>query len=90
MRYIVRVNRVVATLEEGREGRDYQYGAGCNASVTPIAELIGGSGEPIASRLEPHDTLADTSRTKELLVWEVGVLLGNGTAELKMESAINK
>ncbi|MEK7113938.1 MAG: NAD-dependent dehydratase, partial [Patescibacteria group bacterium] len=60
-------------------------GAGNNASVVRIAELVGGPVEHAAARLEPHDTLADNTLAKELLGWEPSVSLEDGIAELKKE-----
>jgi nucleoside-diphosphate-sugar epimerase len=45
--------------------------------------MIGGPSVHIPPRLEPHDTLADTRKAKELLGWSPTVSLEEGIAELK-------
>lgn len=83
VRDVVRANLLAATSENVRKGEVINIGAGKNASVNRIAELIGGPVEHIAPRLEPHDTLADNGRAKELLSWSPEVTLEDGIAELK-------
>lgn len=85
VRDVVRANILVARSEKVGKGEVINIGAGQNASVARVAKLIGGPIEHIPARLEPHDTLADNSRAKELLGWEPGVSLEEGIAELKKE-----
>ena len=85
VRDVVRANMLAAHSQKVGKGEVINIGAGQNASVTRVAELIGGPIEYIASRLEPHDTLADNTRAKELLGWEPTVSLEEGIAELKKE-----
>lgn len=85
VRDVVRANILAAQSERVGKGEVINIGAGQNASVVRVAELIGGPIEYIAARLEPHDTLADNTRAKELLGWEPTVLLEDGIAELKKE-----
>jgi UDP-glucose 4-epimerase len=82
VRDVVRANILAAGSAVGR-GEVINIGAGQNASVNKVAELIGGPVEHIAPRLEPHDTLADNSLAKKLLGWEPQVSLEEGIAELK-------
>ncbi|MEK7074482.1 MAG: hypothetical protein AAB968_01840, partial [Patescibacteria group bacterium] len=75
------------------KGEVINIGAGRNFSVGELAKLIlrtesdpdgiGGKVEYIASRLEPHDSLADTSLAQKLLGWEPEVTLEEGIEELK-------
>lgn len=88
VRDVVRANLLAATSEKVGKGEVINIGAGKNASVNRIAELIGGPVEHIAPRLEPHDTLADTSRARELLGWEPTVSLEDGIAELKQQYGV--
>jgi len=84
---IVHANILAAHSQKVGKGEIINIGAGQNASVARVAELIGGPVEYIAARLEPHDTLADNSLAKELLNWEPTVSLEDGMAELKKESS---
>lgn len=83
VRDVVQANLLAATSEKVGMGEVINIGAGKNASVNKIAELIGGPVEHIPARLEPHDTLADNSLAKKLLDWEPQVSLEEGIAELK-------
>lgn len=88
VRDVVRANMLAAQSEHVGKGEVINIGAGRNASVLKIAELIGGPVEHIPPRLEPHDTLADASRARELLGWEPTVSLEEGIAELKKEYGV--
>ncbi len=83
VRDVVRANILAAKSSNVGKGEVINIGAGKNASVLKIAELIGGPVEHIAPRLEPHDTLADNALAKQLLGWEPTVTLEEGIAELK-------
>lgn len=85
VRDIVRANILAAHSQKVGKGEVINIGAGHNVSVARVAELIGGPVKHIASRLEPHDTLADNTRAKKLLGWEPTVSLEDGIAELKKE-----
>ncbi|TSC69804.1 MAG: NAD-dependent epimerase/dehydratase [Parcubacteria group bacterium Gr01-1014_49] len=82
---VVRANILAARSQKVGNGEVINIGAGRNASVARVAELIGGPIEHIAPRLEPRDTLADNSRARELLGWEPSVSREDGIAELKKE-----
>lgn len=82
VRDVVRANLLAAESPLGK-GEVINIGAGKNASVNRVAELLGGPVEHIAARLEPHDTLADNSLAKKLLGWEPQVTLEEGITELK-------
>jgi UDP-glucose 4-epimerase len=83
VRDVVQANLLAATSEKVGRGEVINIGAGKNASVNTIAELVGGPVGHIPARLEPHDTLADNSLAKKLLNWEPQVSLEDGIAELK-------
>jgi nucleoside-diphosphate-sugar epimerase len=83
VRDVVRANVLAATSAKVGKGEVINIGAGTNASVNRVAQLIGGPTEHIAPRLEPRDTLADTSLAKALLGWEPEVSLEEGISELK-------
>lgn len=85
VRDVVRANLLAAQSDKVGGGEVINIGAGKNASVNHIAELIGGPVEYVAARLEPHDTLADNRRAKELLGWTPTISLQDGIAELKRE-----
>ncbi|HCB35349.1 MAG TPA: NAD-dependent dehydratase, partial [Candidatus Taylorbacteria bacterium] len=57
--------------------------AGRNFSVNELAKLIGGPIVHEPPRIEPHDTLADSSLAKKLLGWKPTVALEEGIAELR-------
>ncbi len=80
---VVRANMLAAESANVGHGEVINIGAGRNATVNQIAELIGGESVHIAPRLEPHDTLADNSKARKLLGWEPTVKLEDGIAELK-------
>lgn len=86
VRDIVRADILAAHSPKVGKGEVINIGAGQNASVLRVAELIGGLTEFVPVRLEPHDTLADNSLAKKLLGWEPEVSLEEGIAELKKES----
>lgn len=83
VRDVVRANILAAESEKVGRGEAINIGAGKNHSVKRLAELIGGEIEYVAPRLEPHDTLADNRKARELLGWEPEVTLEEGIAELK-------
>ena len=85
---VVRANLLAAISSRVGEGEVINIGAGRNASVNRVAELIGRPVQHIPPRLEPHDTLADNSKAKELLGWEPTVSLEDGIAELKQLHAL--
>lgn len=66
---IVRANLLAMESVRVGQGEVVNIGAGSNYSVNEVASLIGGPAVHIAPRVEPHDTLADIRRAKELLGW---------------------
>ncbi len=85
---VVRANMLAATSPNVGSGEVINIGAGRNATVNRIAELIGGPVTHLDPRLEPHDTLADTSKAKRLLGWQPEVRLEDGIAMLKQEVGV--
>jgi nucleoside-diphosphate-sugar epimerase len=83
VRDVVRANMLAAESSQVGKGEVINIGAGRNVSVNRIAELIGGPIEHIAPRLEPHDTLADNTRARDLLGWQPTISIEEGIAELK-------
>lgn len=66
-------------------GEVFNVGAGRNASINKIAEIIGGPVEYLPARLEPKHTLADSSSIRNALGWQPTVALEDGIGELKKE-----
>jgi len=82
VRDVVRANILSAESEKVGKGEALNIGAGNNQSVNRVAELIGGAVEYIPARFEPHDTLADATRARELLGWVPEVVFEDGIKEL--------
>ena len=79
---VVRANLLAMESEHVGSGEVINIGGGKNYSINEIAEIIGGPVEHVPARMEPHDTLADTTRAKELLGWEPQISLPEGIKEL--------
>ena len=82
---IVRANLLAAKSEKVGKGEVINIGSGHNVSVNALADLFGGERTMLPARAEAHDTLADSTRAKELLGWEPRVMFEDGIAELKRE-----
>lgn len=85
---VVRANMLAAESNKVGKGEVINIGAGRNASVNDLAALVGGPTTPMPARLEPHDTLADTTLAKEFLGWQPTITLEEGVAQLKKEMGI--
>ncbi len=83
VRDIVQANIAAAENESVHSGEVFNIGAGRNQSILKITELIGGPTEFIPARLEPHDTLADNAKAKDVLGWQPRVSIEEGITELK-------
>ncbi|PIQ92101.1 MAG: hypothetical protein COV70_01400 [Parcubacteria group bacterium CG11_big_fil_rev_8_21_14_0_20_39_22] len=83
VRDVVRANIAAAISENIKGGEVFNIGAGRNFSINDLAKLIGGPVEYIPARLEPHDTLADNSKARNILGWEPQIKLEDGINELK-------
>lgn len=88
VRDVVRANLLAAASENVGHGEVINIGAGKNASINELAQLIGGPVTYIPARLEPKDTLADNTKARALLGWIPEVALADGIAELKKEWGI--
>ena len=86
---VVRANLLAAESPNVGKGEVINIGAGNNMSVNDLATLIGGEAIHIEPRLEPHDTLADNSRAKQLLGWEPQISIQDGVAALKKEMGLS-
>jgi len=74
-----------ATKDTVGAGEVLNIGAGTQTSINELASMIGTETEHIEARLEPRHTMADISKTTELLGWKPTVTLEDGIAELKKE-----
>ena len=70
-------------------GEVFNVGAGRNATINEIAQIIGGPVEHVPARLEPKHTLADTTAIREALGWQPTVKLEDGIAELKVQFGLS-
>jgi len=80
---VARANLIAMKSDKVGNGEVINIGGGARYSINYIAELIGGEVEHIAPRIEPHDTLADITKAKEILGWAPSVSLEEGIKELK-------
>lgn len=75
---VVRANILASQSPKVGKGEVLNIGAGQNYSVNEIAKRLGGEVEYIAPRIEPHDTLADIMKARNLLGWQPQVNLEEG------------
>ncbi|KKU12737.1 MAG: UDP-glucose 4-epimerase [Parcubacteria group bacterium GW2011_GWC2_45_7] len=66
---VVAANLLAMDSAKVGQGEVMNIGAGSNHSVNEVAALVGGLTTHIEPRVEPHDTLADVRRARELLGW---------------------
>lgn len=83
VRDVVRANILAATSDKVGSGEAINIGAGDSHTVKDLAEMISDNITYVPARLEPHDTLADNSRAKELIGWVPQEDFGKGVEELK-------
>lgn len=83
VRDVVRANIFASKSEKVGKGEVINIGGGNQHSVLEIAQMIGGEYEFIPARIEPRNTLADTTRAKKLLGWEPCEDFEKGIEELK-------
>lgn len=74
-----------STVAKVGKGEVLNIGAGNQTSINELANMIGGTIEYVAPRIEPKHTKADISLTKEKLDWEPTVVLADGVARLKKD-----
>ncbi|MBA7711915.1 UDP-N-acetylglucosamine 4-epimerase [subsurface metagenome] len=80
---VVRANILAMESDRIGQGEVINIGAGKKHSVNEIAEMVGGESTHIPLRPgEMRDTLADTSKAKELLGWQPEVALEEGIKKL--------
>lgn len=82
---VVQSVKKAAFSEKVGHGEVLNIGAGKQTTINELAWMIGGEVKYVASRIEPKHTLADISKTKELLGWEPVVELTDGVGTLKKE-----
>ena len=82
---VVRANLLAAESPNVGKGETLNIGAGRNVSVNELAAMIGGPSVHIEPRLEPHDTLADTTKAQTLLGWKPTLTLEEGIMALKKD-----
>lgn len=75
---IVRANILAMTSKKVGHGEVINIGNGDNHSVNEVAELVGGETTHIPARVEPHDTLADNSKARDLIGWQPMVTFNEG------------
>jgi UDP-glucose 4-epimerase len=80
---VVRANLSAARSEQIGRGEVINIGAGRGVSIRELTKMIGGKYIHIQPRSEPHDTLADIRKAKQLLGWTPNIKLEDGIAELK-------
>lgn len=80
---VVRANILAAQSNNVGKGEVMNIGAGNNHSINNVAKLIGGEVEYVEARLEPANTLADTTKAKDLIGWEPTITLEQGLKELQ-------
>jgi UDP-glucose 4-epimerase len=66
---VIAANLLAMESNKAGKGEVINIGAGENHTVNEVAGIIGGPTAFIPPRIEPHDTLADHTKAKELLGW---------------------
>ena len=84
----VRANILAANSEKVGKGEVINIGRGNNYSVNELAEMIGGPAVHIEPRIEPKETLADSSLAKKLLGWEPTINLPEWLEGYKKEMGL--
>ncbi len=83
VRDVVRANLLAAENSKVGRGEVINIGGGKNWSVNQVAALVGGEIAHIPARPgEARDTLADTTKARELLGWTPQITLEEGIREL--------
>jgi UDP-glucose 4-epimerase len=86
---VVAANILAMTSPKVGRGEVFNIGTGERHSVNSIAKAFGGPTESAPARIgEARDSLADISKTKELLGWEPKVAFQNGLSALLKEWGI--
>jgi UDP-glucose 4-epimerase len=79
---VVRAITAAAEKDTVGKGEVLNIGAGQQTSINDLARMISDQVEHIEPRVEPKHTMADISKTKELLDWEPEVIVSEGVKEL--------
>lgn len=85
---VVRANILAMTSPKVGKGEVINIGAGNNHSVNEVAKIFGGPTVDAGARVEPHDTLADNSKARELLDWQPTRDFAEAVAELKKDAGL--
>lgn len=67
---IIRANLLAMSSDKVGQGEVINIGNSDNRSVNYIASVVGGPVQHVAARIEPRNSLADTTKAKELLGWQ--------------------
>jgi len=78
---VVRANILAMKSELAKNGEVMNIGGNRNYSMNDMAEKITGEIDYLPPRIEPHDTLADTSRAQELIGWRPETNMDEGLAD---------
>jgi len=85
---IVRANLLAMKGDKVGSGEVINIGSSRNISINMLASLFESKVEYIPERLEPKNTLADTSKARELLGWKSEVNFEEAIGELKKEFGV--
>lgn len=85
---IVRANLLAMKGDKVGNGEVINIGSSRNISINKLASLFESKVEHIPERLEPKNTLADTSKAQELLGWKSEVNFEEAIKELKKEFGV--
>lgn len=88
VRDVARANILAAESNRVGKGESINIGAGRNVSINYLANLFSGEIVYEAPRTEAHDTLADTTKAKELLGWTAEIKLEDGILELQRQHGL--
>lgn len=75
---VIRANLLAMASSKVGRGEVINIGNSDNRSVNYIAKVIGGPVKNVAARVEPRNTLADTSKAKKLIDWQPQVTFDDG------------
>ncbi len=75
---VVQANLLAMGSHNVGHGEVINVGAGDNHTINEVAKIIGGPTVQTEPRIEPHDTLADNRKAKELLGWQPTVPFQDG------------
>jgi len=85
---VVRANILAMQNQKVGKGEVFNIGRGKNFSINELAKMIGGPLVNIPPRIEPKETLADSSLAKKILGWQPTVELPVWLEEYKKEMGV--